>query len=468
MEKVNENGYMTGTPRPFGLSDKLGYMFGDIANNMTFNLASTFLIVFYTEVLYIEGAIVGSLFVVARVVDAFTDIGMGKIVDKAPPTKDGKFKPWIKRIAGPVCLASFLMYQPALVHTPMIVRIIFMYVTYLLWGSVFYTAVNIPYGSMAAAVSSDPDHRTSLSVFRGAGGAIGGLLIGTVTPLFIYAQDGAGNPIVSGRNFMLVAGAFAIAGLVFYYLCFKMTTERVKIKQSKEAVSFFRSIALVITNRSLVSIMAASILLLMTMLVIPQMANYVIPYYYGNPDGVALNNLLTIGTSIIILPIASILAQKIGKKEIGSIGMLLGSLFYFILFFWKPDSLAIFITFSTLAYGSLGLFNATVWASITDVIDDHQVRTNQREDGTIYGVNSFARKLGQAAAGGIGGIALTAIGYVSGAATQAPEVLDRLYDVTVLLPAIGFLVAGLILIFWYPLNKKQVKKNQQILETTVD
>lgn len=453
--------------KPFGWRDKIGYMFGDVANNMTFMLASSFLMVFYTEVLYIEGAIVGTLFVVARVVDAFSDVFMGKIIDYVDPTKEGKFKPWIRRIAGPVALFSFLMYQSAMVNAPMWMRIVYMYVTYLLWGSVFYTAINIPYGSMASVISPDPDDRTSLSVLRGAGGTIAGMILGVLTPLLIYTTDAAGNQVVRGGwAFPAVAGMFALLAILFYFITYKWTTERVKVKKvdKENQVPFMESMKNVITSRSLVSIMVASVLLLMTMLSIQQLINYLFPFYYGSAVGISVAMFAQTGLSLLIgMPLASWLGRVMGKKEAGAIGMFIGSALYFVLYFMRPENMYVYIAFSSIAFIALSLFNGTVWASVTDVIDDHEVRTGERADGTIYGVNSFSRKVGQALAGGIGGYALTFIGYESGATTQAAGVLTSLYDVTVLIPAIGFLLCGLVLVFWYPLSKKKTKENQRIL-----
>ena len=96
----------TGTAvRPFGMRDKLGYMFGDFGNDFTFMLSSSFMMVFYTDIMGVPSAIVGLLMMVARFVDAFTDVAMGQIVDRAKPTKDGRFRPWIKRMCGPVAIA---------------------------------------------------------------------------------------------------------------------------------------------------------------------------------------------------------------------------------------------------------------------------------------------------------------------------------------------------------------------------
>ena len=146
----------TGTAvRPFGMRDKLGYMFGDFGNDFTFMLSSSFMMVFYTDIMGVPSAIVGLLMMVARFVDAFTDVAMGQIVDRAKPTKDGRFRPWIKRMCGPVAIASFLIYQSEFAGMPMAFKVVWMFVTYLLWGSVFYTSINIPYGSMASAISPE-------------------------------------------------------------------------------------------------------------------------------------------------------------------------------------------------------------------------------------------------------------------------------------------------------------------------
>ena len=153
----------TSSVSAFGMKDRLGYMFGDFGNDFTFILSSMFMMKFYTDIMGLSAGVVGMLMMVARFVDAFTDVTMGQIVDRSRPTKDGKFRPWIKRMCGPVAIASFLMYQSGLAGMSYGFKVAYMIVTYLLWGSVFYTSINIPYGSMASAVSADPTDRASLS-----------------------------------------------------------------------------------------------------------------------------------------------------------------------------------------------------------------------------------------------------------------------------------------------------------------
>lgn len=112
----------------------------------------------------------------------------------------------------------------------------------------------------------------------------------------------------------------------------------------------------------------------------------------------------------------------------------------------------------------MNYFNIIIWAFISDIIDFQEVRTGNREDGTIYAVYSFSRKIGQAFAGGLGGFALTAIGFVSGAASQSQAVADNIYRVATGVPALGYLMVALALAFIYPLGKKQVEENTRILQ----
>src|SRR5699024_4420372 len=140
----------------------------------------------YTDIMGVEGWIVGVVMMVARVVDAFTDVTMGRICDASKMTPVGKFKPWIRRMCGPVAIASFLIYQSGLAGMPMGFKIGWLFVTYILWGSIFYTSINIPYGSMASAISADPGDRQSLSTFRTMGATLAGVVIGAGIPLIAY------------------------------------------------------------------------------------------------------------------------------------------------------------------------------------------------------------------------------------------------------------------------------------------
>ncbi len=456
--------------RPFGMRDKVGYMFGDFGNDFTFIFASSFLMVFYTKVLGISGGMVGTLFLVARFADAFTDVTMGRIVDAAKPGRDGKFRCWIRRMCGPVALASFLMYQTAVASAPMGWKIFYMYVTYLLWGSIFYTSINIPYGSMASAITADPNERTALSTFRSIGAALAGLVIGVVTPLFIYTRDEAGNQIVRGGiTFTVVAAVFSVGAMICYLICYRLVTERVPVEEGAKRHTLSETFGAIAKSRALLGIIGAAIFLLLGQLLINTMNNYLYPDYFGNAAGISLFTVLsTVEMLAVVAPISVPLSKKYGKKESAVAGMLLSGVVFTVMFLLHLKNMWVFLVLSMIGYLGLGFFNTVIWANITDVIDEQEVVTGEREDGTVYAVYSFARKVGQALAGGIGGWALEFIGYESAEAVQTKSVLEGIYGAATIAPAAGFFLVALILWFVYPLDKQQVEKNVAILRAKRD
>lgn len=456
------------TEQLFGLRDKIGYMFGDFGNDFTFIFASSFLMVFYTKVLGISGGMVGTLFLVARFVDAFTDVTMGRIVDSVQAAPDGKFRCWIRRMCGPVALSSFLMYQTAMANASMTWKIIYMYVTYLLWGSIFYTSINIPYGSMASAITSEPNERTALSTFRSIGATLAGLVIGVVTPIFLYTTDENGNQVVrGGATFTIVAGIFSVLAVICYLICYKLTTERVQLEKDgkAKAITLADTFGAIVKSRALLGIIGAAIFLLLSQLLINTMNNYIYPDYFGNARGISIFTMLsTVVILLVVAPFSVPVSKRFGKKEASAVGMLLSGCVYALMYFLKLRNLWVFLILSIVGYIGLGFFNTVIWANITDVIDDQEVKMGQREDGTVYAVYSFARKVGQALAGGAGGWALEIIGYESAAAAQTPEVLSGLYLTATLIPAIGFFTVAFLLWFVYPLDKKRVEKNVTLLQ----
>lgn len=444
--------------RPFGFKDKIGYMFGDFGNDFTFILSSSFMLKFYTDVMGIHAGVVGVLMMAARFVDAFTDVAMGQIVDRSKPTKDGKFKPWLRRMCGPVAISSFLVFQSGFANMPYLFKVVWMIVTYILWGSIFYTSINIPYGSMASAISADAKDRASLSTWRSIGSTLAGLVIGVGTPLFAY-ETVNGNTILSGNRMTIIAGVFSVMAVICYMLCFKLATERVEVPQNNTKFNFGDLMKSLVTNRSLIGIITAAILLLLVMLTMQGMNAYLFPNFYGN---VAAQSVAALAGSLVMLvvcaPLATKLSAKYGKKELAIGSCLFGAVVYLICWVLKPENPYTYVVFYVVANIGVGFFNMVIWAMITDVIDDAEVKNGVREDGTIYSVYSFARKLGQALSSGMIGALLSVIGYTAATAFN-PEVVNGIFNMTCIIPAIGFVGIALVLMFLYPLSKNRVEAN---------
>lgn len=451
--------------RPFGWRDRVGYMVGNVANDFTFIFASLFLQVFYTDVLGINAGIVGTMFLVSRIVDAFTDTAMGRIADKAKATKAGKFKPWLLRVCGPVALASFLMYQTFTIDAPMTVRVIYMFVTYLLWGSVFYTAINIPYGSMASVMSQEADHRASLSTFRGVGSMIPQIVVGVVMPMFLYTTLEDGTKIANAKAFPIAALVMAILSVACYIACYFMCTERVKPDEKAAAVSFKDTIKTVMSNKSIIAICIVYVCFLGAQMLNQTINNYIFKDYFSNTMGLTVMNAAGFAPALILAPLAVPLSRKFGKKEVGIFASILGTIAFASLFLMKTDNMWIYVIISIVGLLGFGLFNLIIWAFVSDVIDDHEIRTGNRQDGTIYAICSFARKIGQAIASALGGWSLAWIGYVEGSTVgQTEEVMNGIYNIATIVPTILYLIVGLCLIFIYPLSKSKVLENTKILK----
>lgn len=370
----------------FGMRDKLGYMFGDFGNDFTFILSSSFMMKFYTDVMGISAGVIGALMMAARFVDAVTDVTMGQLVDRARPTKDGKFKPWLKRMCGPVAIASFLIYQSGFAGMSYGFKVAWMAVTYILWGSIFYTTVNIPYGSMASAISADAKDRAELSTWRTIGATLAGLVIGVGTPLAAYVTVN-GNTVLSGPRMTIIAGVFSVLAIICYLLCFQLVRERVPVEANRNRVDVGRLLKSLAANRALIGIIAAAILLLLGMLGMQGMAGYVFPNYYGSATAQSLSSFTSSAAMLLVCaPFAARLATKFGKKELSVVSCAFGALVYAVCLTVRPANVYVYVVFFTLAYIGLGFFNTIIWAMITDVIDDAEVKNGFREDGTIYSV----------------------------------------------------------------------------------
>lgn len=458
--------------RGFGLRDKIGYLLGDFGNDFTFILSSSFLLKFYTDVMGVDAFVVGIIMMIARFVDAFTDVTMGRICDKARVRSSGKFKPWILRMCAPVAISSFLMYQSGLRDCAMGLKIAWLFITYILWGSIFYTSINIPYGSMASAISEVPEDRQSLSTFRTMGGTLAGVIIGGGIPLLAYKREALGDitvTVLDGGTFTIIAGVLSILSILAYLGCYFLCTERITSEADNGPAvgSTLSLLRRAFSNRALISIIFASIFMLLSQLTMQGMSSYIFPNYYNNAPAMSVSTIAMMVAMLIAAAVAKPLSRLIGKAEISAIASILAAAVSLTLFILRPTSVWVYVGIQLLSWLGLGIFSMVCWALITDVIDYSEVKYGVREDGSIYALYSFSRKLGQAAASGLTGALLSYIGYSDTTAFDQ-GVLKGIFNIATLVPAIGFSLLAVILWFWYPLKKAVVNKNVDILRKRRD
>jgi len=435
--------------RPFGMKDKIGYLFGDFGNDFFFILVASFLMVYYTDVYGLNPAFVGTLFLVARIWDAVADIAWGRFIDTRKSGKNGKFRPWIFRLSFPLVITGALMFLhiPGMSHG---FYEAYAFVTYILWGTL-YSTVNIPYGSMASVITSDPVERTSLSSFRTLGANMAGLIINVVGPMILFVNNKA-----DADRFFFGAILFGILSLACYIACYKMSVERIVMPEStKDKSNIGQTMKGLLKNKPLIWILIASLTFMVCFMLIGAVNVYLFKDYFGNAKALSIVGLLQSVAVFVGLPLIKPLVGKFGKKEVAAGGLLLAAVVYGVLYFLPSASETLFIGILAIAMFGYGLFNLVIWAFVTDVIDYHEYLTGLREDATVYSIYSMARKIGQAIAGGIGGFAIAAVGYQSGVQHQAQSTLEGIHTLATLVPAVVLLVIFLMLVFLYPLNKKR-------------
>ncbi|MGL4387848.1 MAG: MFS transporter [Brevinema sp.] len=445
--------------QPFGFRDQLGYFFGDYANGLFFSLTASYLTLFYVDVLGISAASVGMLLLVARIWDAINDPVIGHWIDQRPSDPvHGKFRPWILYMAVPVVVLGVLSFTavPALIVAPLHVKLIYAYITYIGFG-MSYTAINIPYGSLASTMTDVETERTSLSIFRSYGGIAAGLTLSTLIPLIVFDH----NQQPTGEGFIKVGIILGTISMICYFLCNKLTTERILISRQEsnehhDKYTFTETLKGIVANRPLMIQMIVGMLSIGIFLVQSTLIPYLFKDFFQNAKALSFNGLLLISTTIVISIFMKPLVAKYGKKMVGVFGIGLYTLAWTVYLLSPFRNIVSYFIFSGIAQLGITCMTLITWAFIPDCIDYQEYVTGVREEGTIYAIYSFSRKLGQAAAGFLGSYALIFSGYIANQASQSPETLEKIFFLVRFIPAALGAILTVILYFGYNLNKNEL------------
>ena len=319
MEQQRSLEAVQGHPNKIGIKEGMGYMLGDAGNLFVLTYVSSFLKVFYTDVLKIAESKVASLFLVTRLWDAINDPMWGYIVARKKPNADGKFRPYLKWVSVPLGISAMLCFVDFSRFTSNQTLILLCaYVTYIMFG-MLYTGMNIPFGSLASVITDDPKGRTLLSTFRSIGGGVGGAAPLLVAPLVIYKVTGTnaeGMAIKSAdAGGMLTFGVImGVLAIIFYMACFKTTRERVPSEQDPK-VDMKKTYLGMLKSRPFVSAALAGILI-SGQLQFASLNQYLYKNYFEN------TNLSIVGTIANYLPMVILilfmpkLFKRVGKKEL--------------------------------------------------------------------------------------------------------------------------------------------------------
>ena len=447
--------------KPFGNSDRIGYMFGDFGNSLLFNFIGSYLLVFYTDAFGISAAAVGTLMVISRVWDAINDPIMGVIVDKRKAGKDGKFRPYLKYMGIPLGIFTILTFL-VIPNMPQSMKLPYAYITYIGFGMA-YTAINIPYGSLASVMTTDPVERTSLSTWRNLAATFSMILLMFLTPKLIFDAQGA----VSVKGFVIAAVLYAIIANIAYQLSYRMTTERVvhEVEETQEKASLVETLKTLVKNRALIGLILGSLGTLTAVFLPSSLNAYLFKDYFQAPGLLGIAGMVGMLGTFVVLPLTTKLVAKFGKKNVSTYSLIISIAAYAVMVFFPSKNPYIYMALTVVSGVGVGFYNMIVWALVGDVIDYQEYISGKREEGTVYAAYSLARKLVQAIVGSIGGFALAAIGYQSGVAVQTTEVAESIRMIITVIPLIGFIVGFITMKFVYNLSDKKLEEINNELES---
>ncbi|WP_082100459.1 glucuronide transporter [Demequina maris] len=415
-----------------------GYAAGDMANNLAFTTATMFLLVYYTDVAGISAAAAGTLFLVARIFDAFTDVWAGRVVDKTYTRRWGKFRPFILFGAFPLLALTFATF-----HVPQIGEsgmLLYAYVTYIALG-LAYTFVNIPYGSLAAAMTQVPAERAKLASARTIGAAVTGGFLGIfVAPMLTADRD-------LQQVFTNVTLLFVVVGCALYFFTFMTAKERVE--RDVEHVSMRQSLANLKGNKPLLMLCVSTLLLLTGMITSSTASIYFLRDVFQSLHLYPVVAGSQLVLMLVVAPFVPKVVRRFGKRSAYIAGGVIGATGSTIAFLAPTVWIA-------LAGNILGMFgilfvSIVIWALEADTVEYGEWKTGVRTEGTTYAIFSFTRKAGQALGGALGAYALAVGGYVAGAEVQSTAAEWGIRAAAGLIPALLTLAAALVMLA-YPLT----------------
>lgn len=426
--------------KKLSFKEKAAYGVGDLGNGFTFDLGQAYLLKFYTDVCGISGAAAGGVFLFSKIFDAFMDVLAGSYIDKRKASKNGKYRPVM--INSAFILAALTIITFIFPDVSVQGKLIYAYASYMIWG-LCYSMVNIPYGSLAAAMTQDVNDRTQLASFRQAGSLIALLITGVAfMPIVLLFNN-------SKIGFPVAAAIMGVLGIISHYTCYKFTKENIT-PPANEKLRTRDLLGALKGNKPLWILIIMSLFTISAYNIKIAMLVYFCEYNLNDVKLLAIINFIIIGSSILSIFAIPQMVKIFGKKQ----SMLIGfgiSITADIINFFIPSSPISFTILASIAFIAISIPNGIVWALISDIIDYGEWKTGKRAAGVTYAAFSFSRKVAQSISGFSAGLGLTLIGYVP-KAIQSNTSLTGIKGLLLLYPVITIGIAAIIITLWYELT----------------
>lgn len=450
--------------RPFGIADKLGYAMGDMGCGFSFQLVSTFMQLFYLQYIGLKAADYAVIILISKAFDAINDIVIGNLVDTKHIGKKSKYMPWI--ILGGATLVFFnVMIFAPVKNFSYAGKYAWCLISYCLW-SIAYTMVNVPYGSLHSVITDKPQERVSLSTFRSIGAALPAVVIMIALPGIVYndvvnEETGEITQVLKGETLLPVAIVLSIIAFFVLFGTTKLVKERVSRTGEANTTGFramLSSVKSFFTNRAMIGATVASVASVALFNSTMSLNNMVFQYFFKDAGKIGIAMVGSYAPMIIAMAFIGKLTSKLGKKNLIVYSMLV-SVISGAISLVAPitaDGTGMIVYIVCLMGVNLGnsIFQVSVWAIIADCIEVSYRNTGRSEEGSLYALYSFFRKLAQGIGQAAVSLGLVAIGFVEGDnATQAADFGNKVKTLYFFVLILGSLIAFVSMKFIYNISK---------------
>jgi len=439
--------------RKLTIKNYLGYSFCDVSGMLSFSVMSAYLSVFYTDVLKISTVAVFCIMLAARIWDAVNDPIMGFIVQNRSGGKYGKYRPFLLAGGIPYALVSVLVFWkiPGMSTAGYTA---YAAATYILSG-MLYTMVLIPYGSLAAVMTTKENERSTLSICRSIGVGVGSLPAAMAFPLVVIVDN-----VLDGRRLVIAMAILALLMILLYITSFRWVGEYEGSSKPSEKIKVGETLRSLIHDKAFVIMAVVGCLLIASSMYINTVNIYIFKDYYQKSG---LLTLITVAAYVPILgmmPFLNKLIKRFGKKILAVSGLIVSTITSLLILVLRFSNPWLYIASTFFLNIGIGFLTLEIWAMALDVIDHQEWVTGKRAEAADYAVFTFMRKMGQALASlaplfvGWAGYRTDQVGIGQSAAT-----LERMYTAATLVPFLFFAVMLLLMVL-YPLDKPTMERMQ--------
>ncbi len=453
MNELIKNKGVNSITSKLSLKEKLGYGVGDTASHFVWDMVGFWILIFYTDTFGISAAVAGTIMLVARIWDMISDPIMGIIADRTK-TRWGKFRPYILWMALPYSVLAVLTFStPDLGPTG---KILYAGITYLLLMTVF-TAINLPYSSLGAVMTSDSYERAGLNSYRFIFAFVGQFIVtGTALSLALYF---GGGDNAKGYQYTLVL--FSIVSFILFMITFKTTKERVHPpKEQKQNLK--EDLRNLFKNRPWVILFFVGIISFIMFAMQNLSIAYYFKYYIGDEESVQLFNI--IGTIALIagIPLSKPLSKKFGKRNVYVASSLISGMFFILLYLPGSNNTISIYILNILAKLTYAPAVPLLWTMLADTADYSEWKSGRRATGLVFSAATFAQKAGWGIGGALAGWLLALYNFTPNI-EQTISALTGIKLMISVFPGILYMSCA-VLLYFYAIDHKTCLVMQKELE----